>query len=84
MPDSRVFTFGQSDMAATLKDIAQEVGVSVTTVSRALTGYNDVAAETRQRIQEAAVRLGYSPNITAQRLQKQRTDMIGFIRSSFL
>ncbi len=70
-------------MAATLKDIAQEVGVSVTTVSRALTGYDDVAAETRQRIQEAAVRLGYSPNITAQRLQKQRTDMIGFIMPTF-
>lgn len=70
-------------MAATLKDIAQAVGVSVTTVSRALTGYDDVAADTRQRIQEAAVRMGYSPNITAQRLQKQRTDMIGFIMPTF-
>lgn len=66
-------------MAATLKDIAREVGVSVTTVSRALAGYNDVAASTRQRIQETADRLGYAPNITAQRLQKQRTDTLGFI-----
>ncbi len=70
-------------MAATLKDIAREVGVSVTTVSRGLAGYDDVAASTRERIQETAVRLGYSPNITAQRLQKQRTDTLGFIMPTF-
>ncbi len=70
-------------MAATLKDIAREVGVSVTTVSRALAGYNDVAANTKERIQETAVRLGYSPNITARRLQKQRTDTLGFIMPTF-
>ncbi len=70
-------------MAVTLKDIAREVGVSVTTVSRGLAGYNDVAASTRQRIQETAVRLGYSPNITARRLQKQRTDTLGFIMPTF-
>lgn len=70
-------------MTATLKDIAREVGVSVTTVSRALAGYDDVAASTRERIRETAVRLGYSPNITAQRLQKQRTDTLGFIMPTF-
>lgn len=70
-------------MATTLKDIAREVGVSVTTVSRALAGYNDVAASTRERIQKTAVRLGYSPNITAQRLQKQRTDTLGLIMPTF-
>ncbi len=70
-------------MTVTLKDIARQVGVSVTTVSRALAGYNDVAAGTRQRIQEAAAELGYSPNITAQRLQKRRTDTLGFIMPTF-
>ena len=70
-------------MAATLKDIARQVGVSVTTVSRALAGYNDVAAETKQRIQAVAAELGYSPNIVAQRLQKQRTDTLGFIMPTF-
>lgn len=66
-------------MTVTIKDIAREVGVSVTTVSRALTGYSDVATGTRQRILETAAELGYSPNITAQRLQKRRTDTLGFI-----
>ncbi|MCA9872912.1 MAG: LacI family DNA-binding transcriptional regulator [Ardenticatenaceae bacterium] len=70
-------------MAVTLKDIAREVGVSVTTVSRGLAGYDDVAAETRERIQEVADQLGYHPNLTARRLQKQRTDTLGFIMPTF-
>ena len=70
-------------MAATLKDIASELGISITTVSRGLAGYDDVAAETRQRIQETAASLGYKPNILARRLQKQRTDTLGFIMPTF-
>lgn len=66
-------------MPVTLKDIAQKVGYSVTTVSRALAGYDDVAEATRQVILKAAAEMGYHPNITARRLQKQRTDTIGFI-----
>jgi LacI family transcriptional regulator len=48
-------------------------------VSRALAGYDDVAPETRRRIKAIARELGYHPNLTAQRLQKQRTDTLGFI-----
>jgi len=70
-------------MPATLKDIARQVGVSVTTVSRALAGYDDVAAETRERILESAAALGYHPNLMARRLQKQRTDTLGFIMPTF-
>ena len=70
-------------MAVTLKDIADELGVSVTTVSRGLAGYGDVAQETRERIQETAVNLGYVPNLTARRLQKQKTDTLGFIIPTF-
>ena len=70
-------------MAVTLKDIADEVGVSITTVSRGLAGYSDVAEETRQRIQKVASELGYYPNLTARRLQKQRTDTLGFIMPTF-
>jgi LacI family transcriptional regulator len=70
-------------MAVTLKDIANEVGVSVTTVSRALAGYSDVSPATRERIKNAASDLGYFPNITAQRLRKQRTDTLGFIMPTF-
>ena len=66
-------------MAVTLKDIARELNISVTTVSRGLAGYSDVAEQTQQRIRETAVKMGYQPNLTARRLQKQRTDTLGFI-----
>lgn len=70
-------------MAVTLKDIARELGISVTTVSRGLAGYDDVAAETREQIRQIAQALGYRPNLIARRLQKQRTDTIGFILPTF-
>jgi LacI family transcriptional regulator len=73
----------EENMPVTLKDIARKVGVSVTTVSRGLAGYDDVAEETRQRIQAVADELGYHPNIMARRLQKQRTDTLGFIMPTF-
>lgn len=66
-------------MPVTLQDIADRLGVSVATVSRALAGYSDVAAETRARVLEAADDMGYRPNISARRLQKQRTETIGFV-----
>lgn len=66
-------------MAVTLKDIAKTLDISVTTVSRALAGYDDVSAETKQRVEAVAAELGYHPNMTARRLQKQRTDTLGFI-----
>lgn len=70
-------------MAVTLKDIAEKVGLSVTTVSRALGGHKDVAAETQSYVQAVAAELGYAPNLVARRLQKQRTDMLGFIMPTF-
>ena len=66
-------------MSVTLKDVARKVGYSITTVSRALTGYDDVAESTRQLILETATEMGYHPNIAARRLRKQRTDTLGFI-----
>jgi len=70
-------------VAVTLKDIADEIGVSVTTVSRGLAGYSDVAEETRERIRRVASDLGYFPNLTARRLQKRQTDTLGFIMPTF-
>lgn len=70
-------------MPVTLKDIARKVGFSVTTVSRALAGYDDVAAKTRRLIVQTAEEMGYRPNILARRLQKQRTDTLGFVIPTF-
>jgi LacI family transcriptional regulator len=67
---------------ATLKTLAAHTGFSVTTVSRALAGYSDVSAETREKIETAARTLGYYPNLTARQLQKQRTDTVGLILPS--
>jgi len=66
-------------MPVTLKELAQHVNLSVTQVSRALGGFSDFSSNTRARVEQAARELGYTPNIYAQRLKKQRTDTIGFI-----
>lgn len=65
--------------SATLKSIARATGFSITTVSRALAGYDDVNAETRRIIVEEALRQGYSPNLHARVLQGQRAQTLGFV-----
>jgi len=70
-------------MPVRLKDIAERLGLSITTVSRALGGYPDVAEETRRRVESAAHEMGYYPDASAQKLQKRRTDTIGFIIPTF-
>lgn len=62
--------------AARMKDIAREAGVSVATVSRALMGSDRVKPGTRQSIEAAAARLGYTLNHTARSLRTQRTFLI--------
>lgn len=66
-------------MPITIKDIAKKSGFSVTTVSRALTGYDDVSARTRAHIMQIADDLGYQANHVARQLQSQRTYSIGFV-----
>lgn len=66
-------------MPLTIRDVAQKLNISITTVSRALDGYDDVAAETRQRVIETAQQMGYTPNRAARQLRRQRTDTIGYI-----
>jgi LacI family transcriptional regulator len=63
----------------TLKTLAQITGYSITTVSRALAGYGDVAEATREKIVKTAEQIGYYPNLTARQLQRQRSDTIGLI-----
>ncbi len=70
-------------MPITIKDIAQRVGKSTTTVSRALNDYGDISPETKAMIRQVAKEMGYSPNALAQRLQKQQTDTLAFILPTF-
>lgn len=62
-----------------LKAIAAALGLSVTTVSRALNGYDDVAAATRKRIEDEAQSRGYRPNDAARRLKTGRANAVGLV-----
>ena len=62
-----------------LKAIAKELGLSVTTVSRALNGYDDVSRETRARVEAEAQRRGYRPNTFARRLKMGKIDAVGLV-----
>ncbi|MBO7374060.1 MAG: LacI family DNA-binding transcriptional regulator, partial [Oscillospiraceae bacterium] len=62
-----------------MKDIAQECGVSVATVSKALNGQQDISELTRQRIFEAVKELGYTANSAARALKTNRTYDLGIL-----
>ena len=62
-----------------LKELAQHLGLSQTTVSRALNGYPEVKESTRKLVFEAAQRLGYRPNASARRLATGRVGAIGIV-----
>jgi LacI family transcriptional regulator len=62
-----------------LKEFAEKVGLSPTTISRALGGYPEVREETRQRVLEAAREHGYRPNANAVRLVTGRAGAIGVV-----
>jgi len=64
-----------------IKDVAAAAAVSVTTVSHILNEVEGkrISPETRQRVLEAAARLGYAPNDLARGLRLQRSNTIGFV-----
>lgn len=62
-----------------LKELSQILGISQTTVSRALNGYPEVSESTRIRVAEAAQRYSYIPNRRATGLATGRSNMIGHI-----
>lgn len=62
-----------------LKDLSQILGLSQTTVSRALNGYPEVSEATRARVARAAERHGYRPNMRARSLATGRAMAIGHV-----
>ncbi len=62
-----------------LKDLALQLGLSQTTVSRALNGFPEVSEATRRRVAESAKRFGYHPNPSARRLATGRAGAIGAV-----
>ena len=64
---------------ATLKDVAKETGLTVSTVSRVLNNRGYISEETRKKVYEAMKKLNYRPNEVARSLSKQTTNTIGVI-----
>ena len=62
--------------------LARDLGLSISTVSRALNGYTDVSPATKQRIMKRAKEIGYRPNPGARRLGSGKTSAIGVILPS--
>jgi DNA-binding LacI/PurR family transcriptional regulator len=62
-----------------IRDVARRLNISITTVSRALDGYSDVAEGTRQLVIKTAQKMGYVPNRAARQLRRQRSDSVGYI-----
>jgi DNA-binding LacI/PurR family transcriptional regulator len=64
---------------ATLRDVADEAGVSTATVSHALRNTGKMSEVTRERVRLTAARLDYRPNHLAASLRRQSTRTIGFV-----
>ncbi|MEL6750815.1 MAG: LacI family DNA-binding transcriptional regulator [Pseudomonadota bacterium] len=63
----------------TLKQLAQHLGLSQTTVSRALNGFPEVSEATRERVRDAAAALDYRASLTATTLATGRTRTVGHV-----
>lgn len=73
------FWEGRTLRIKTLKDLAKELGLSITTVSRALAGHEQIALKTRQRVAEAARQFGYVPNTAGRMLVSGRSGFVGLV-----
>ncbi|AQG81973.1 LacI family DNA-binding transcriptional regulator [Spirosoma montaniterrae] len=68
----------------TIVDIAEQLGISKSTVSRALRGQSDIHPGTRQAVLDVANQLDYQPNQLAHSLVKSRTNTVGMLVPEFL
>ncbi|MCP5099367.1 MAG: LacI family transcriptional regulator [Chloroflexi bacterium] len=66
-------------MSVTIEELSRRLGISVSTVSKALNDYADVSAATKERVLAAARELDYQPSSAARNLRRGRTDKIGFV-----
>ncbi len=62
-----------------IKQLSKKLGLSITTVSRALGGYSDVSKKTKERVKKFAKKYKYSPNLNASRLASNKSNTVGFV-----
>lgn len=63
----------------TLRDIANVMGMTTATISKALRDGNDISEETRDKVKKIADEMGYRPNILARSLVQRRSNMLGVV-----
>ncbi|MFV0539234.1 MAG: LacI family DNA-binding transcriptional regulator [Dysgonomonas sp.] len=73
-----------SSRKTTIKEIANSLGLSIATVSRALNDSGEIHPETKERVLAKARELRYKPNIQARNLLKRRSNMIGIVVPEFI
>lgn len=66
-------------VAARLKDVARDLGVSVVTVSKVLRNHGDISTETRERVLKRLKELNYQPNLAARALVTGKSHLIGLV-----
>lgn len=66
-------------MVATIKDIAQKAGVSISTVSRVINGNYPVSSDVQKRVKRVMEELDFHPNAIARSLRSRKSKLIGFI-----
>lgn len=66
----------------TIKDVAREAGVSISTVSNALNDVDVLTPQTKQHVLEVAERMNYIPDLRGKNLKSSKTEMIGFFTTS--
>lgn len=72
----------QNVKVTTLSDIAEYLGLSVNTVSRALRNCSDIGSETKKRVKVAADEMGYMPNKVASFMRTKKSNIIAVVISS--
>ena len=68
-----------ADPNVTIKDIAEHLGISHSTVSRALSDHPYTNAETKAKVRQAVEKLGYVPNAAARSLRSDKGSLVGLI-----
>ncbi|MEV6237587.1 LacI family DNA-binding transcriptional regulator [Lentzea sp. NPDC051838] len=63
----------------TIKEVARHAGVSMSTVSYVLSGKRSISEETKRRVEESIVALGYHPNAGARALASNRSQVLGLV-----
>jgi len=66
-------------MSVTMKDIAEQLGVSIGTVSKVLRDHPDISQEMREKVRARIRELNYRPNLTARALVTGKTHTIGLV-----